>query len=118
MPLEQFSSLTPTERVEAILATIREPMTKEGVLELADIDAHNLDAETARNINGLFERWKQPGSDSPEGVAYWVPREEQEAVINRIGVDARSVHRRITSIGREILRKAAIRMQQSKKTGS
>lgn len=45
--LRQFDQLTPVEKIRAILAVIREPVTKEDALDLANIEPEEEDAAIA-----------------------------------------------------------------------
>lgn len=96
--MEHFSHLSPADKLESILAANLRPCPRNVALELADIDIDALDESTRRNVEEVLRRWKvaDQGQTSP---LYWVPKEQQDEVMNRIGVEQKSVYAQIANLG-------------------
>lgn len=97
--MEQFSQLTPADKIEAILAAALEPISRELALKWAGVNVHDLTESAASEVEQVFQRWK--ATLNPQSDLYYVPEEHQRTVIDHIGVDANDVHTRIAQIGLE-----------------
>lgn len=84
----------PVRKVEAVLATVRQPVSKQMILDFAGVDLTQVDDAQRQEIEKIFEKWKVDGSDD----LFWVPTEQQAEVIQSIGVESKSVHGQITKI--------------------
>src|SRR5689334_23243806 len=96
--MDRFAESTPLVRLQAILAALREPCSRELIFKYADIDFANLDAESANAINQTLQQWEVQ-QEVGQPSAYWISPEQQQEVLQRIGIEIDSVRRRIVSFG-------------------
>ena len=97
--MEQFSQLTPAEKVEAVLAAENDPLSQQLALKWAGVDLDSLSEQDTRSVEAIFKRWQMTKSESP---LYYVPDASKHAIIERIGVDITTVQRRIANLGLEM----------------
>jgi hypothetical protein len=98
--MEDFTNATPAEKVEAVLAVLREPCSRELVCKFAGVDPATIDEDAARSLEEVFRKWEVRQEPESQAPRYWVPMEEQIAVLARIGLETSSVRDRIINCGR------------------
>ena len=99
--MNQFSSLPSEERIEAILAVVREPCTLDLVCKYAGVNLHEVDETIHQKIEDLFRRSKVPLPSGDERPRYWISPEQQSIVLERLAIDIETVRRNIASFGLE-----------------
>ena len=97
--MKNYSELSDSDKVRAILATVREPVTRKMVLEFAGIDTSKLKEEQQKEFESIMAKHK---ASQPEGYKgpekFWVPLDAQESVIQGLGVEWKSVHGQISDV--------------------
>ena len=91
-----FGDLQDEDRVRAILATVREPVSKEMIFDFAGVDAVSAQSETLMQIESIMAEYKVEQPEGPD--KFWVPLEKQEESIKNLGVDWTTVRGQIADI--------------------
>lgn len=97
--MDRFSTAAPDERIEAVLAAVREPCTQDLVCKYAGVDLTDIDEDTSQRIAEIFRRSEVTREPRDEVAHYWVPPEQQPIVLERIAIEIETVRRHIASFG-------------------
>jgi len=70
--MEQFSQLSPADKVEAVLVAAMQPVSQQVALKWAGVDIDSLDDDAACQVKAVFKRWILQDTD-PTAPLYVVP---------------------------------------------
>lgn len=97
--LKPFNDLDEGEKIRAILATVREPVTRDLLFHFAGIDPLALMPEQVTSLDLIISENKAELSADYIGPdKFWVPLEKQESSIKDLGVDGKTVHGQIADV--------------------
>ena|SRR5882724_6237618 len=94
----EFEALSPSRKVEAILAAVKEPVSRKLALDFAGIDLTTIDGRHAEEIDAVFAR-HQPIVAMQDGVeqdCYMTPLSDRPRIESK--VDMVSVNRRLADV--------------------
>lgn len=117
--MREISDLHPEEKVQAVLAAIPYPMTRNIAIHSASIDLSQISEDSRDRIESLFsslqtsdlvaERCPRTSVSSnemrPGEQVYCVLDSERLTMLNRLNVDAKSVKIHVANVGREYLKR-------------
>lgn len=95
--MEQWSELPVGEKIEALLAVAKRPLPRDEILSIVGLNPTELTAKESADIEGFLARYRVAEASAGE-PKYWLTKDEQKAVVERLHVDVKSVHRRIIEV--------------------
>jgi hypothetical protein len=96
-PLKSYNELDVSQKLKAVISTIKEPLGKDSILHFAGIDLTTLEDEDKKALEQVFNTTKID-EENKDSEKYWVPLDKQGQVHKELGVDAKTVHGQISDV--------------------
>ena len=97
-----FLDLTPSQRVQAILVRVREPVSKNLALGLAGVDVSLLDEADILEIDSILESAKVHQEGTEDKPTLYSDVESKDEVLARLGLTDREVGMQILAVLRDV----------------
>ena len=96
LPERNFRDLPPSERVVAILAAVREPISRRGTIIFGNVDYEKLEEKEKDEVDAVFQGEQVDKSGEEGQEIYWLKKRAKQDV--EAAVDMASVHDRIAGV--------------------